>query len=334
LENNRRIIRELGYGLRLLRGFIGVLSAFYQLFQLGDQDTRIIQTFRHDLRRKGNLVPRGWTLNSIMVPWQHYGRLFRSLPRLACRRSREFAEELEKMRRRFEADADVSSERLYLRQDGPARAVQGKFLKHLFYLGFGLPLTAGQTATLSCYADSTLLMREFLNYCLRADSTDPVDSAEALSNTLRDFEEVLKRSLLPNVKLLPVLTDRKGRGSFSSCLANAMNPDWTMVRSYDGRRTLIESTAYKFAATWILDELEPHFSRLEELSLLNFREVTACEMHLQACVLLCDVASVVSDDAASAKISEEFSFALDQLWINFLSHINRTQAKPVELLKG
>jgi hypothetical protein len=330
LAGSRQVVEIFGYGLRLVWGSIGLWSALVPLTRLANRDAKIIEVFRGDLRREGCRVRRGGMLNVVPVNLQHYGRLFRSLPRFAGRADQRFVEDLEQLHFRFSDAIDASSESIKLHQGGTARILQEKLVKHLFHQGFGLKLTEGQAAAMACYADSTLLMREFLSICLAKYSLNHFVTREVLWRAVCDLE----KSIRPDTEYLPVFIKRERQPPLSSRLVNAFHPDQTMAGFYDSRKTLIESLAYQRAPTWIRNKIDEHFNRLEELSVLNFRAGLVCEIHLHSCEELCNVGSMVSNDASSPRIAQAFSIALERLWKSLLLQVNPTKAKTMDFLKS
>ena len=323
--NSGQTFEKLGYWLRLIVGSRTTLCAFFSLTRLADRDTKIVQAFRHFMVCRGYRPPRRLSLNVIYIPLLHYGRVLRSMPRLAGNTALSDVEDLESKRLEF-LSACEGTVGDYL-GPGTARDLQGELIRKLFVSGFNLNLTEGQVSAFSTYAESTFLIRDLLDYCRRGWGMSGPNARAQLSEAIREFEVALRNHFSLS-RAAPVTEGwQRAEQPLRHRLRQLCRQGCAMVPFYDRRRTLTGSRHYRSAPIWVLEQLDEHFRLVQDLSILDFQTELTHEMHLRSCALLCGVASVAMDGGPAVnEISLEFAESLRRLRKNLLRAVGSSGA--------
>lgn len=295
---------------------------------LAARDMRIIRAYAKELEKSGFRPRRNPWWSTRYSPVLHWCRLWWSIRVLADLRTHSQSEDLGQMRQKF-ANLCEGAPRVCL-APGPARKIQRKCVKSLFHHRLGLALTPIQVVAFSRYAESTVLVGDFLNYCEELPLTRQADPRRRMRRALPEFASILRAEMRHDRSTLPPMQAfTQARKPMAILISPMVHPRRSMIEGYEPFRTLVDSPAYQRAESWVLTALDNHFRNLDdhfesmtESESLNLRIVLAWEMHLRSCELLCCIAWKVSTTEPFAVIAPQlFSSSLQRLDATLLQRI-------------
>lgn len=285
---------RLSYWLRLTVTVMAAPRHVFTLLRQGDRNVKILLRTRRAVGfRRLSLAKRITSL--VSVPLRHYFAVLRASPQIAGANAWDYQRRLHETHARVKLLSDGLPEGRSFLSNPSVRRLQRHLVPLVFEEEFAIRITPEQATSFSCYAESSELVLDFLDFC---HHNNQFGSKAGLLAALPVFEQLVKpfrfdtpkdckhgpqRGKLCQQPLPPEARVRMH--------SNWLRPVQTLVNLYWGSFDTNSILGSFLESPYACEQLEQHFAGCTESPPETLLGVLAFEMHKQACVDLVPMAT-------------------------------------------